>query len=171
MLFIPTRSAVTAMAIIGLAWPDVLLDLENVESVTPVRGYETRERWCGSRVQAYIEPGTTPRGEAAKVIVSLRSRVRADPDEPHTPVVGVEEPVRGPRVRGRGGSSWPRTWPDFFKRLEQTAPEAAVGRGGKHLSVFLDGQRIATLPISPSDHRGLVNTCLQLRRAGIDVSR
>lgn len=159
------------MAMVGLSWPDVVADLEQVESVTPIRGFETRQRWIGPRVQAYIEPSITREGEDAKIVVSVRCRQRVEHDPHHVPVVGVESRVVGPRVRGRGGSVWPRTWAELMQRLEEVAPDAAVGRGGKHLAVFRHGKRIATLPMTSSDHRGLVNACLQLRKAGIDLSR
>jgi hypothetical protein len=159
------------MTLVGLSWPEVVTDLEQVESVTPIRGFETRQRWMCSRVQAYVEPGVTREGESSRIVLSVRCRRRVEPEPDHVPVVGVEPRVVGPRYRGHGGSSWPRTWAELLQRLEEVAPDASVGRGGKHLAVFREGKRVATLPMSSSDHRGLVNACTQLRAAGIDLSR
>jgi hypothetical protein len=166
MRFIPSRAAVTMMAGFSLAWPDVVDDLERVQTVTPVVGYETRERWCGSLVEAYIEPDDED--EDAVVIVGVRPRRVADPQE--TRVVGVEARVTGPRVKGKGGSRWPSSWRELLARL-QRMDDVEVVTGGKHLLVLRDGQQVAAMPASPSEYRGLMNMCLELRARGIDVRR
>lgn len=44
-----------------------------------------------------------------------------------------------------------------------------VIESGHHLPVLLDGRRVGTLPCSPSDHRSLLNTRRDIRRATAEL--
>ncbi len=154
------------MAVLSLTWPDIVKDLDNVETVTPVIGYPTRERWSGSQVQAYLEPGSRD-GERVYVVVGLRKRHRST--DTAMPVVGVETRVRGPRTaRGRALSRWPRTWRELFEQL-QAMDDVRLEQGRKHVRVYLHGSPVTALPNTPSEYRGLLNACMDLRAKGIDV--
>jgi hypothetical protein len=55
----------------------------------------------------------------------------------------------------------------FCKRLNKLGFETAVG---KHISVTLNGRRVSTLGVSPSDFNWMRNTISDIRReTGIDV--
>lgn len=152
----------------GLSWPEVVNDLQRAESITPVPGYDTRLRYCGEKVQAYIEPGTYD-GEDALWIVGLRERQRADAPS-RTQVVGRETTTRKSGRKGGSGNRWPTTWKELINRINQH-PQAHVENGGKHLRVFLRGRQVQALPCTASDHRALLNACQVLRGLGIDVRR
>ncbi|MFF4344739.1 type II toxin-antitoxin system HicA family toxin [Kitasatospora sp. NPDC001540] len=54
---------------------------------------------------------------------------------------------------------------DLVKALEKQGFEVTPSKSG-HLIVRLNGQRIATLASTPSDHRTRLNELAVLRRAG-----
>lgn len=55
----------------------------------------------------------------------------------------------------------------FVKRLEAAGCE--VVHGSKHLAVLRDGKRVATMSVSASDHRALLNLRSVLRRQGVEI--
>lgn len=166
--FVPTRSAIDSMTELDLTWADLINDLKDVESLTPVRGYDTRQRWCGRTLQAYVEPGRLY-DEDVLYVVHVRERVRAEEPSEHQ-VVGVATAAQRSTRRGGRGSRWPATWAELLERL-QTHEGIRIQRGGKHLVVLRHSKRIFTLPISASDHRAVRNACTQLRALGLDLSR
>lgn len=166
--FVPTQRTVERVLQLGLTWPEVVVDLDNAASITPIEGFDTRLRYCGEKVQAYVEPGTYD-GEDALWIVGLRERCKATEPSPHQ-VVGREAAKRKSGKRGGSGSRWPTTWKELINRIN-AHPQARVENGGKHLRVFLRGQQVQALPCTSSDHRALLNACQILRGLGIDVRR
>lgn len=166
--FVPAQRVVQQVRQMGLSWPEVVEDLDQAESITPIQGYDTRLRYCGEKVQAYVEPGTFD-GEEALWIVGLRERRKADQPSQHQ-VVGRETTTRKSGRRGGSGTRWPTTWKELVNRIN-AHPNAHVEPGGKHLRVFLGGKQVQALPCSASDHRALLNACQILRGLGIDVRR
>lgn len=167
-VYVPTKHVLGLMVDGLFAWPDLVREMDNAESITPVAGYERRQRWCGQRLQAYVEPGTWD-GEDALFIVGVRERARAEEPSEHQ-VVGRAVPAQRSRRSGGVGRRWPSTWRELTDRLKQHEG-VRVLHGGKHMIVTRHHKRIFTMPISASDHRGIRNACLQLQRLGIDVSR
>lgn len=167
-MFIPAQRVVSRVTQMGLSWSEVVDDLDQAQSITPVAGFDTRLRYCGEKVQAYIEPGTYD-GQEALWIVGLRERQVADAPS-RTQVVGRETTSRKSGKKGGSGTRWPTTWKELVNRINQH-PHAHVENGGKHLRVFLHGAQVQALPCTASDHRALLNACQVLRGLGIDVRR
>ena len=166
--FVPAQRVVQRVLDLGLSWPEVVDDLSHAESITPIQGYDTRLRYCGEKVQAYVEPGTYD-GDDALWIVGLCLRRRSE-QPADLQVVGRESAARKSSKRGGSGSRWPTTWKELVNRIN-AHPRARVENGGKHLRVFLDGRQVQALPCSASDHRALLNACQILRGLGVDVRR
>ncbi|WLW38526.1 hypothetical protein [Streptomyces phage Vanseggelen] len=162
----PTTRLLADMASRGTYWPDVEADLSEPETVTPVEGFDTRLRLAGESWQGYVEPG---RDEGHFVLVGVRPRERAE-EGTGTPVVGVPISPSIPRSSGGSGSRWPSSWNELQGRLIELG--FTIRQGKTHLGVYRDGQKIASLPSTASEYRGLLNACTQLRRDhGIDVGR
>jgi predicted RNA binding protein YcfA (HicA-like mRNA interferase family) len=54
----------------------------------------------------------------------------------------------------------------LIKELEAQGFEVTKGRNSTHLVVRKKGQRVTTLPSTPSDHRTMKNCLADCRRAG-----
>lgn len=167
-VYVPTKRVLARVVDGDFTWPEIVRELDNAESITPIAGYDTRLRYCGEHLQAYVEPGTWE-GEDALYVVGVRERERAEEPSEHQ-VVGRSVPVQHSSRRGGSGSQWPSTWRELLQRLARQ-PGVRVMQGGKHLIVLRDSKRVFTMPISASDHRALRNACTGLRAVGIDVSR
>lgn len=165
--FVPAKGVIARIQQLGLVWPEVVEDL-SAASITPVVGYETRLRYAGSKVEAFIEPGMYAE-EDVLWVVGLRIREKVTHIPRQEQVVGHE---RKHRRSGHGGSGqrWPTTWKELISRI-QDHPDVELHKGGKHLNVMLHGRQVQTLPLTASDHRALLNACQVLRGAGIDVRR
>lgn len=171
MQYIPTRSSLDSIDRMDLSWPEVVEDLNNAGQVYPAPGFDTRLVVTGALTRAFVEPGTYEQ-QPARIIVGIRPRPSIEPRDRPTaaPVVGVETPAPKSTRRGGSGSAWPATWPELLRRLRDVE-HVEVVRGGKHLAILVRGERVATLPVSGSDHRGVFNACTQLRAGGVDISR
>ncbi|AWY07616.1 hypothetical protein SEA_YOSIF_52 [Streptomyces phage Yosif] len=163
----PTNKLLEKLAENGYQWPEIEADLLDYESRTPAQGSETRERLSGSDWQGYVEPDRGGQ-EDVYVVLGVRPRQRADEPSPWQ-VVGKEHHVPMPRSKGGVGTRWPTTLDELVKRLEAMGYQ--VTRGSNHIGIFLEGARLSTMPVSPSDWRSIRNCCLALNRIGIDVSR
>lgn len=167
--FVPTQGVVQHLREAGALrnWGEICRDLAHA-SVTPALGYETRLRYCGSKYEAFVEPGRYE-GADALWIVYLRPRGEVPAIPRQRQVVG-HEPKRQRSGHGGAGRRWPTTWKELIARVE-AYPHAEVRRGGKHLAVLLRGKTVQTFPATASDHRALLNACQVLKSLGVDVRR
>lgn len=167
--FIPTQGVIAQLERFDQSWPEIVTDLQQA-TITPAYGYETRQRLCGERYEAFVEPGVYDGHEARWVIYLRKRRHATEPTPLGQQIVGRD--ARRPTQRKRGGSGrrWPTTWQELQKRI-LACPGTELRPGGKHLNVYLNGQQVQALPLSASDHRALLNACQALRAKGIDVAR
>lgn len=164
----PTNKLLDALRERGVQWPEVEADLSDPEFMTPIRGFDTRQRVSGEDWQGYVEPDRS--GEPNSwVVIGVRPREHPEGPSEH-PVVGVEQPLSLPRSRGGVGRRWPTTWGELVERVGKQG--YLVEKTQTHIAVFCPGgTRMATLPATASDWRSLLNACQHLRQVGIDVSR
>lgn len=152
-----------AQAVLGMSWQEVEYDLDHGH-ITPAQNQPGKVRIVGSRVDA-IAVDQDP-----MLVLYVRERRAPDLDN-HTPVVGVERPRRLPRQRGGGhGNRWATSFPELIKLAERNNGVRVV-QGSKHYLVLKDGTQVASLPLTASDHRSLMNASKQLDNLGIDVRR
>lgn len=63
----------------------------------------------------------------------------------------------------------PKTYRDLVKVLRRAGFELVQQRRNPHFAVFWKGERVGTLPLSGSDHRGARNDYARIRRnSGVD---
>lgn len=167
--YFPTRSAQRAATDNGFSWAEVVEDLSQAGVHHPLRGYETRIQVTGERIQALCEAGFDDDGFPALFVIGLCKRRESAPVPLAERVVGVEPKVQRQARKGGVGTRWPTSWDELIKRLRALGHEVTVG--GKHMHVLRAGKRVATMPLTASDHRSLVNMCRTLERVGIDVRR
>src|ERR1044072_3877735 len=97
----PTNKLLRSLRERGIQWPEVEADLLEPESMTPIRGYPSRQRISGCGWQGYVEPDRN--GEPNSwVLIGVRARERADSCYLN-PIVGIESRVPLPRYRGGAG--------------------------------------------------------------------
>ena len=168
--FVPTRGVVDHLREAGQlkAWGEIVKDLHHA-NVTPVIGFDTRQRLVGNKYEAYVEPGKYE-GQDAFYIVHLRARQDVVAIPRQRQVVGHEVKRRKSGKSYGSGRRWPTTWEELLTRLK-ACPGVEVRRGGKHLNVMHHGKQVQTLPLTASDRRALLNACQILRGLGIDVRR
>lgn len=168
MLYIPTRSGLRAMEQLSYTWPQVVDELREAWCTRPAPGAVGRLLIAAPTLECVAAEGTHA-GDPARFVLGLRER-RADAAAEPTNVVGVEPAIAHRKVSRGPARRWPVSWRELALRLVRDH-DCVIERGRNHLIVRRDGAPRAYLPVSASDHRSLLNACLQLRRVGIDVSR
>jgi hypothetical protein len=114
---------------------------------------------CGKRGNAKVYRYVPPEGPGAAAEIDIARRVVARKAAPRA-VPAVPGTGAGQRV----------TNPDVRAVLEAVERQGATWERGKgHYIVRLNGQRVGTVPVSPSDHRWKKNMATQLKRKGLKV--
>lgn len=163
----PITRVLVALQEHGERWQDVHADLSKPEVVSPDAHHPGRMQIFGDKFMGIVCP-TVRDEEDVWVLICARPRTRASEPSP-VQVVGIEPKRRHRRHKGGSGGHWPSTWEDLLKRVEQRAGWAIAPTGGGHIVVLHNGKQMTSIPSTPSEYRGLMNACLQIKRAGLDL--
>lgn len=167
--FDPLPRVVEHCTTLDLTWQEVERDLVQGHN-TPAPGQPGKRRIVGEKVEAIVAEAEEP---PRLIVLYVRPRRRLSMEEAEY-IIGRqrERGERGLRKAKGGGSG--RRWPTTFRELIRLAERnkgVRVVQGSKHHIVLKDGQQVAVLPLTASDHRSLMNASRQLDKAGIDVRR
>ena len=160
---------------------------------------KAQERGCAAEVSAialryrsregghHVVPNPHPRGglivstgryaavlSSLDVVVGFRVHTAEDVAEARLAIEEAKRAQRGPGIaRAKGGGAGNLNPTSFSELITMLKAEGySVEMGGKHMAVLRDGAVIATIPVTASDHRSLLNAVTLLRReTGAELRR